>query len=339
VKPVGVALVGTGMWAGRIAAAVARTPELEVVACFSRDAEKRRAFAAEAGCEAAPSFEAAVEDPRVEAVLLVTPNFAHAEQAVACAERGKHIFVEKPIADSLEDGRAIRDACASAGVTLLVGHGLRRLGAARAAERLLADGALGRVVLAEANFSLTGTPREGTWRYGRETCPGGPLLQLGVHHADTLLHWLGPAARVQGSFARLVTEAEIDDVGVALVEHESGARSTISSSYVSPKTFSLRLSGADGVLDYVTDMSVWPRTELVDGATTLRLTTADGSRELSFEERDVLVEELDELALCVRGEAEPETGAEEGLAALALVLAAIESHERGEAVPLGARVD
>ena len=338
-RPIGAALVGTGMWAGRIMAAVGRTSSLELVTCFSRDRARKEAFAREAGCEAAPSFQAAVEDERVEAVLLVTPNSTHAEQAVACAERGKHVFVEKPIADSLEEGRALRDACEAAGVTLLVGHGLRRLGAARAVERLLSEGALGRVVLAEANFSLAGTPTPGTWRYSRETCPGGPLLQLGVHHADTLLHWLGPAARVQGSFARLVTEAEIDDVGVALVQHESGARSVISSSYVSPKTYSLRLSGSDGVLDYVTDASVWPRTELMDGATTLRVTTAEGARELPFQERDALVEELDELARCVRGEAEPETGAEAGLAALALVLAALESHERGGIVSLGARVD
>ena len=221
-----------------MAAAVARTPSLELVTCYSRDAEKRQAFALEAGCEAAPSFEAAIEDPRVEAVLLVTPNFVHREQAVACAERGKHVFVEKPIADTLEDGRAMALACETAGVTLLVGHGLRRLGAARAAERLVRDGALGQVVLAEANFSLTGTLKPHMWRYRRETCPGGPLLQIGVHHVDTLIHWLGPAARVQGSFARLVTEAEIDDLGIALVEHESGARSLVSSSYVSPKTFS-----------------------------------------------------------------------------------------------------
>ncbi len=137
-------------------------------------------------------------------------------------------------------------ACEAAGVTLLVGHGLRRLGAARAVERLVRDGALGQVVLAEANFSLTGTLKPHMWRYRRETCPGGPLLQIGVHHIDTLLHWLGPAARVQGSFARLVTEAEIDDLGIALVEHESGARSVVSSSYVSPKTFSLRLAGHGG---------------------------------------------------------------------------------------------
>lgn len=338
-KPVGAALVGTGMWAGRIAAAVARTPSLELVTCFGRDRERCEAFAAQVGCEAARSFEAAVGDPRVDAVLLVTPNVVHAEQAILCAERGKHVFVEKPIADTLEDGRAIRDACEASGVTLLVGHGLRRLGAARAVERLLAEGTLGPIVLAEANFSLTGTPKPGTWRSSRETCPGGPLLQLGVHHADTLLHWLGPAARVQGSFARLVTSAEIDDVGVALVEHESGARSVISSSYVSPKTYSSRLFGSDGVLDYVADASVWPRSELMDGATTLRLTTGDGVREIPFDERDPLAEELDELARCVRGEAEPETGADEGLAALAIVLGALESHERGEIVSLGARVD
>jgi predicted dehydrogenase len=70
VTPVGLALIGTGMWAGRLAGAVARTPSVELVTCFSRDGGKREAFAAEAGCEAAPSFEAAIEDPRVEAVLL-----------------------------------------------------------------------------------------------------------------------------------------------------------------------------------------------------------------------------------------------------------------------------
>jgi predicted dehydrogenase len=336
---VGVALVGTGMFAGHIAAAAARTPSVELVTCFSRDAGRREAFAAGAGCEAAATFEAAIEDARVEAVLLVTPNFTHAEQAAACAERGKHVFVEKPIADTLEDGRAIRAACEAAGVALLVGHGLRRLGAARAVKRLVDDGALGRVVQADLNFSLTGTLKPESWRYHRETCPGGPLLQLGVHHADTLLSWLGPAARVQGSFARLVTEAEIDDVGVALVELESGARATIASSYVSPKTYSTRLLGTEGVLDYRTDASVWPRAELLDGVTSLTVTSGEGTTDVPFEERDVLVEELDELADCARGEAEPETGAEEALAALALVLGAVESDAAGAPVSLGVRVE
>jgi predicted dehydrogenase len=334
VTPVGLALIGTGMWAGQLARAVARTPSVELVTCFSRDGGRREAFAAEASCEAAPTFEAAIEDARVEAVLLATPNFTHAAQGAACAERGRHVFVEKPIADTLEDGRALRSACEEAGVVLLVGHDLRRLGAARAVKRLVDEGALGRVVLAELTFSLTGTPKPDSWRFRRETCPGGPLLQLGVHHADTLLYWLGPAARVQGSFARLVTDAEIDDVGVALVELESGTRATIASSYVSPKTYGARLQGTEGVLEYVVDASVWPRADLLDGATTLRLTTAERTRGIEFEERDVLVEELDELARRVRGEAEPETGVRGALAALAVILGAVESDAAGRPVAL-----
>jgi predicted dehydrogenase len=332
VKPVGVALVGTGMWARRLADAIGRTSSLELVTCFGRDPERRETFAREVGCEAASSFEAAVEDGRVEGVLLVTPNSVHAEQAVACAERGRHVFLEKPIADTLAEGRAIQAACESAGVTLLVGHGFRRLGAARAVERLLAEGRLGQVVLAEANFSLPGTLTPNVWRAYRATCPGGPLLQLGVHHADTLQHWLGRAERVQGSFARLATPAEVDDVGVALAVLQSGARATLTSSYVSPKTNSIRLFGSEANLDYVTDMSSWPNPEGMDEATRLTLTTREGSTEIEFEPRDMLVDELDEFARCVRGDAEPETGADEGLAALALVLAALEAHETGETV-------
>jgi predicted dehydrogenase len=324
---IGVALVGLGMWGKRLGAAVGRTPGLRLVTCFSRNEAHRQAGAAEFGCAAAPSFEAAIEPPEVQGVLLVTPNHLHAEQAIACAERGKHIFVEKPIADTLADGRAIEAACRAAGVTLLVGHAFRRLGAARKVKQLLEAGTLGTVVLAEANFSLPGVLTPDKWRAYRATCPGGPLLQLGIHHADTLQYWLGPVSRVQGSFARLVTPAEIDDVGVALLEFANGARGVLSSSYVSPKSFSLRLYGSAANLDYETDMSIWPQAELMDAATTLTLQTKSGVETISFEPGDMLVEELAEFARCIGGEAVPETGAGEALAALEVIRGAMDAHE------------
>lgn len=333
---VGVAQIGTGMWGRRLAAAVQRTPALRLVTCFSRDEEKRSAFAREFGCEAAPSFEAAVEAPDVQGVLLVTPNYVHAEQAITCAERGKHVFVEKPIADTLVDGRAMRAACETAGSVLFVGHCFRRLGAARKVKQLLDAGVLGTVVLAEANFSLPGTLTPDKWRYYRQTCPGGPLMQLGIHHADTLRYWLGPATRVQGSFAHQVTQAEIDDVGVALLEFEGGTCGTLTSSYVSPKTFRLRLYGTQAVLDYQTDMSVWPQADRMDGATILTLQTQSGQQPVDIVPRDMLVEELEEFARCVRGEAHPETGPAEALAALQVILGAIRSNETGQIISLEA---
>ncbi|HEV8250713.1 MAG TPA: Gfo/Idh/MocA family oxidoreductase [Gaiellaceae bacterium] len=321
---VGVALIGaTGTWAPRIAAAVERGSGLRLVTCHGRDEEKRRAFAAEHGIEAAESFEAAIEHPDVEAVLLVTPNDTHREQALACAERDKHVFVEKPIADSVEAGKEMRDRFADAGLVLAVGHGMRRLGAARKVKELLDAGALGTVVLGEANWSLPTRLTPAAWRWYRDRAPGGPLLQLGVHHADTLAYWLGPVARSSGRFAHLAIEAEIDDVGVVSLEFERGPLGVITGSYVSPRTYILRLYGSDAVLEYEVDMSVWPRADAADAASRLTLRTQEERQPVAFEPRDPLREELEEFAAAVRGDAVPETGAEEGIAALRVILEAL----------------
>jgi predicted dehydrogenase len=309
-----VAMIGTGFWAGKLAEAAGRT-ELELASCFSRSGEKRAEFAERFGCTPVASFEQALES--ADAVLLATPNDQHAEQAIAAAAAGKHVFVEKPIATTIADGERMRDACAAAGVTLLVGHELRRLGAARAAKKLIDDGALGTVVLAEANFSLASPVKPGTWKEGR----GTPLVQLGVHHADTLRYLLGPVARTTGKLSHLVSPVDIDDVGVATLEFESGALGVISSSYVSPKTYSLRLFGTEGVLDYRTDITVWPAADKLDELTTLTV----GGDEVAFDVVDPLRAELEEFARCSAGEATPETGADEGIAALRIILEAVQA--------------
>jgi predicted dehydrogenase len=283
-----VALIGAGMWAPRLAAAAER-----------------------AGLELS-SFDDA------EGVLIATPNDVHAENALAAAAAGKHVFVEKPIADTIESGERIRDACVDAAVVLMVGHAFRRLGAARRAKELV--GELGTVVLAEANFSLPGKLPPHAWRAQRARNPGGPIMQLGIHHVDTLAYLLGPVARTTGRFARVHTDAEIDDVGVATLEFESGALGVLTGSYVSPHTFSLRLLGSSGVLDYRADLgAVWPDATRVDEVSTLTL----NGEPVEFEPRDMLAEELAEFAAAARGEAVVETGADEGLAALRVVLDAV----------------
>jgi predicted dehydrogenase len=314
----GIAIVGTGMWAPRLAAAAERAG-LDLVSCFSRDEHRRGEFGKRFGCEPAASFEDAIGNPRVEGVVLVTPNDVHEEQTLACAERGRHVFVEKPIAESVEAGERMRSACAHAGVTLMVGHAFRRLGAARCTKQLIDEGALGRVVLAEANMSLPGTFKPAAWRAHRERNPGGPIMQLGIHHVDTLAYWVGPIRRATGRFAHVHSPADIDDVGVVALEFESGSLGAVTGSYVSPKMLSLRLLGSEAVLDYRTDFSVWPDAQALDGVTTLTL----AGEPIEFEERDMLAEGLAEFGRCMRGEAQPETGAAEGLAALGAVLSAL----------------
>jgi predicted dehydrogenase len=316
-----VALIGAGMWAPRLAAAAQRAG-LELAACHSRSAERREALAERFGCAAAASFEEAVE--AAEGVILATPNDVHAEQAIACAEAGRHVFVEKPIADTLEAGERMRDACREAGVELMVGHAFRRLGAARRTKALVEEGRLGTVVLAEACFSLPGKLPPGAWRAQRARNPGGPLMQLGIHHADTLAWLLGPVARTTGRFAHVHTGAEIDDVGVATLELASGALGVLTGSYVSPHVFTLRLQGSEAVLDYRADLgAVWPAAERVDEVSTLTL----NGEPVGFEPHDMLAEELAEFGAVARGEGVVETGAAEGLAALRVVLDAVGPRE------------
>jgi predicted dehydrogenase len=91
------------MWAPKLAAAAQRAG-LEIVTCHSRSEEKRAAFAERVGCAAAATLEEAIGHPDVEGVVLATPNDTHEEQTLACVAQGRHVFVEKPIADS--SGRA-----------------------------------------------------------------------------------------------------------------------------------------------------------------------------------------------------------------------------------------
>jgi predicted dehydrogenase len=314
----GLAFAGTGMWAPRLAESAQRAG-LTIVTCHSRDEQRRAAFAERFRCVAAATLEEAIGHPDVVGVVIATPNDVHEEQVLACAERGRHVFVEKPIADTLDAGERMRAACREAGVVLMVGHAFRRLGAARRTNELIHAGTLGRVVLAEANMSLPGTFKPHAWRAHRSRNPGGPLMQLGIHHVDTLTSWLGPVRRASGRFEHVHADADIDDVGVATLEFESGALGVVTGSYVSPKTLSLRLLGTDGVLDYRSDFSVWPDARALDRVTTLTL----NGESVEFDERDMLAEELAEFAACIRGEAVVETGAAEGLAALGVILQAL----------------
>jgi predicted dehydrogenase len=159
-----------------------------------------------------------------------------------------------------------------------------------------------------------------SWWAQRARNPGGPIMQLGIHHVDTLTYLVGPVTRTTGRFAHVHTDAEIDDVGVATLEFESGALGVLTGSYVSPHTFSLRLLGSEGVLDYRADLgAVWPDATRVDEVSTL---TLDGEP-VEFEPRDMLAEELAEFAAAARGEAVVETGAAEGIAALRVILDAV----------------
>src|SRR5690242_12949075 len=150
-RPVRVAGIGMGWWSDVLADAVARSGKLEIAACFTRSEDKRSAFAAKYHCRAAASYQEILGDREIEAIINTTPNDVHLETTLAAAQAGKHVFLDKPIANTVADARAITEGCRRAKVVLALGYQRRRESHFRWIKSHLAE--FGKLVNAEANIS------------------------------------------------------------------------------------------------------------------------------------------------------------------------------------------
>jgi predicted dehydrogenase len=341
-----VGISGLGNFAVVIANAIRRSKKVELVTCFSRSPDKRKAFGKRYDCAQASSFEDMIERDDLDAIMLVTPNSVHREQAELAAQHGKHVFVEKPIANTLEDGRAIITACEKARVVLMVGQVHRRHAANRKAKELIDGGAIGKPVMVEVNHSSGQgwdlTPDEFRWRGDDLGCPGGPLMTMGVHQADTLNYLFGPIKTVSSFFTRLHIPAPVEDVTTTILEFESGILGYVGSTYASPKTNWMRVYGTEAnlirtvsTLDRRFDME---RKQSVDQSTRLELIEKGRSepKEIPLPSGDPILEEIDEFADCILAGEKPETDGPSALNALALIRAAIESAATGKPVKVAA---
>jgi predicted dehydrogenase len=322
--PVRVASLGLGWWSDVLADAIQRTPRLQIVSCFSRSADKRQAFAQKYGCYAAPSYEAILHDATLDGIINTTPNAAHLATTSAAAAAGKHVFLDKPIANTLADGQAIIRACQEAGVVLSIGYQRRREGHVRWLRQQIEAGTFGQLVQAEGNISRDrlGQFDLTSWRSQAAGMPGGVMLQIGIHYTDILAYLLGPIVAVSARTAQLVLPGENPDVASLLLEHANGALSTLSASYASASEYYLlNIYGKDATAYYT-----WH-----DGLRCLQRGSTTPVA-VPCPPCDTLVEELEEFAACVRGEATPEVDGQKALASLAVMRAGIRAAQEGRRV-------
>ncbi len=328
------ASVGLGRWARVLARGAQRGDVIELYSCFSRSEDKRKAFMEEYGIpRSASSYEELLADPDVEGVIITTPNDTHREVITAALEAGKAVYTDKPIAQTLEDALAIKQVVEKTGGVFAVGHSARRLSGNRVMKQWIDDGTLGGVSMVEANFSnergLELTPE--TWRWYLSKTPGGPLIQLGVHHADNLQYLLGPVAAVSAHTRKLFTKAEVPDATMAILEFESGALGYLGCGWASPGIYQIRLQGTKQNLMYDLDFTHWDEAHEADAYSTL-VSQAYGQQDRSpvdLPPTDMFREQLEEFALAARGEATVEVQVDDAIRALAIVHTAIESNRLG----------
>ena len=345
-KPVGIAVIGTGAWSGAVGPVLLKSRKVKLVTCFDTVPEKRRVFSEKFGCEQENRLEDVLRRDDVEGVHLTSPNALHAEQTLAAAEHGKHVFVDKPIANTMADARKMIEACRRSQVVLMVGHHLRRLTGFRKMKELIERGVIGKSIQVEGNFSqnlgFALTPGSFRWRGDDSGCPAGSLMTLGIHHADVFNYLFGPIRSAFSYFNKLCIPAPVEDVTVTVFQFESGILGYLGSNYASPKALWLYVYGTEANLKCTVTLPELPFEEYlqlwqrVDETTKVEIFQKGktGSQEIAIPVGNPILEEVDEFADCIREGKSPETDGQGALEALALIRAAIESARTGAPVPV-----
>jgi predicted dehydrogenase len=184
-------VVGLGRVASSHLAGMREIPEwVEIAGVVSSDPDKRKAVAAEYAVPRAHStLEEALKDPETEAVDLCIPNHLHMNAAVRSAEAGKHVLVEKPMANTLRECRRMIRAADRAGVTLMVGQSRRFYDAVFRSKELLDQGKIGKLVSITALlFAHLEHPPTSWWTSREKT--GGLMIPLWGNHIIDYVLWM-----------------------------------------------------------------------------------------------------------------------------------------------------
>lgn len=328
--PLRVGIVGAGNM-GRVHTTAWHTTPAIVVGYQDIRSERAERYAAQYGGRAYASLDALLAD--VDVISCTTPTDVHYEIVMAAARAGKHVVCEKPLARTLAQGREMVAACRAAGVKLLVGQVVRFFPEYDRAKRAVDEGLIGQPAVLRFSRCVS-QPRLSTDNWFVDfNRSGGLILDLMVHDFDFARWVAGEATRV---YARMLSAARPDvgvDHALAILTHASGAITHVEGSWAYPPTFytAFEIAGAEGLITFDAETSTPIRF--------LRHRPADPTiPEVPLPANPLLesqyVTEIKAFYRAIAEDAPVRVSATDGLAALQIALAAIESAQTGRAVEI-----
>ena len=229
--PLGFGIIGCGMISNFHARAIADTPGAKLVACYDKVPAAADRLASQTGCRAYHELPALLDDERVHVVTIGTPSGAHLEPAVAAAQAGKHVIVEKPLEITLQRCDRIIAACDEAGVVLSTIFPSRFHESAQLIKKAMDRGRFGRLTIGDAYVKWYRTQQyydSGAWRGTWQLDGGGALMNQAIHSVDLLAWLMGPVVEITAQTATLAHERiEVEDVAMATLRFENGALGVI----------------------------------------------------------------------------------------------------------------
>jgi predicted dehydrogenase len=341
VEPLRVGIAGAGAIAQRNAREAATSGAAKIVGVFDVNQKVARDMADALKAPFFPTYEDLLRSSEVEAVLLSTPHHLHRPQTVQAAQAGKHVLVEKPMANNLAEAEEMIRACRDNGVKLSVNYSFRYLPKIRKAKELIDAGMLGTITgvqIISHQFKDPGywtgarSNSPDNWRASREKCGGGYLIMNVCHIIDYIYFLTGlKAARIYSEYATLGSPAEVEDIISISSRLDNGAVASISASSIMRGTEQSeeRIWGTNGSLILNGEGISFYSTRPIDGRRPGQLYSLKKFPTFSW-----TAEWVRQFAAAVRkgGTGEPEISFREGWENLALIRSAYASLERGAAI-------
>jgi predicted dehydrogenase len=327
-RPVAAAIVGLGWWGRKMTELIqTRSDKIRFVLAVEPNAEAAKDFVAGMGVALLKSYEEALADPSVEAVVLATPHSLHEQQIEAAAKAGKHVFCEKPLALTKAGAEKAVRLCGEKSLVLGMGHE-RRFDPPIA--KLIAEateGRLGRLLQVEGNFShdrfLALDP--GNWRLSAEQAPAAGMTATGIHLTDLAVKLMGKPADVRVVCESLASKLPQGDTLSAHIRFANGGTAYISATLATPFVSRFAVFGTKGWIDVRDKAHVEKPAGWV-------VTSAYAGTDISVHEvgpAEPVLENLNRFAMAIRGEAPYAISGDDMINNIALLEAIIRSAGTG----------
>nr|MDO8111386.1 Gfo/Idh/MocA family oxidoreductase [Candidatus Sigynarchaeota archaeon] len=246
--------------------------------------------------------------PGMDAVYVSSANCAHAGDAIACLEAGKHVIVEKPMAMNAAECERMIEVARTCKKHLMVAQCLRFNKTVEHFKKLVDDDALGKLVTGKCDFHSDGKKSTRTWKYDKKVAGGGAAFDLGVHVIDTMRYISGiPVKRASCATIPGVLDAtHVDEVATFLLEFKGDFIATCESSFKTKRNLLLELFGEKGYI------------RAFDWNENLAKVRVESEIEGTFKRyeivnMDMYAMEIDAFCKCITGEAKNPVPGEEGL--------------------------
>lgn len=331
-----IGIAGAGAIAQRNATEAATSGAAKIVGVFDLNHKVARDMARTLSAPFFPSYEALLSSPDVEAVLLSVPHHLHKSMTVEAAARGKHVLVEKPMANTLDEAKEMIACCRQNGVLLTVNYSFRYLPKIQKAKQLISEGALGDItgvqIIAHqfkdrGYWSGARSNSPDDWRASREKCGGGFLIMNVCHIIDYIYFITGlKGSRIYSEYATLGSPAEVEDIISVSARLNNGGIASISASSImrGADQAEERIWGTKGTMVLNADGLSLYSTRPIEGKRPGKMI-----RYVKFPAVSWTAEWVKGFTAAVRQRKEPDISFREGWDNLAFISAAYQSMEKG----------